>query len=140
MIRPALIILAALNAQAEAGSLVAARMVRSQSILGPGDIAESPDAVPGALTDPEAALGLEARVMLYPGRPIRAQDLGPPALVERNQVVALIFSRHGLSIVTDGRALDRAAAGERVRVMNLTSKTTVSGVVTESGDVMVGGK
>jgi flagella basal body P-ring formation protein FlgA len=43
-----------------------------------------------------------------------------------------------LRIVTDGRALDRAGAGEFVRVMNLTSKQTVTGVVAADGSIEVG--
>ncbi len=43
-----------------------------------------------------------------------------------------------LRIVTDGRALDRAAAGEMVRVMNLASKQTVTGVVAADGSIEVG--
>ena len=43
-----------------------------------------------------------------------------------------------LRIVTDGRALDRAAAGELVRVMNLASKQTVTGMVAADGSIEVG--
>ena len=139
MIRALFIISLALAGPAAAESLVAARTIRSQSVIVPEDLAVVQQQVPGALAAPGDALGLEARVMLYPGRPIRPEDLGPPALVERNQFVELIFERGGLSIVTDGRALDRAAVGEQVRVMNLTSKSTVSGVVTPRGSVLVGG-
>ena len=63
--------------------------------------------------------------------------VGAPALVERNQIVELIFARNGLHIVTEGRALDRAGAGERVRVMNLSSRSTLFGTVTASGTVSV---
>lgn len=140
MIRLFLITALTLAGPAAAESLVAARTIRSMSVIEPEDLTLVDRNVPGALSDPQDALGQEARVMLYAGRPIRARDIGPPALVGRNQLVELVFERGGLLILTDGRALDRAAAGERVRVMNLTSKTTVSGIVLASGAVLVGGR
>lgn len=93
--------------------------------------------IPGAVTDPALAIGLEARITLYAGRPIAASDIGPPALVDRNQTVSLIFRSGGLSILTEGRALERGAAGEVIRVMNLTSRATVSGTITPDGSVIV---
>jgi flagellar basal body P-ring formation protein FlgA len=61
-----------------------------------------------------------------------------PALVNRNQVVPLIYAQGNLTIVAEGRSLDRAGLGEMVRAMNLASRTTVSGIVTESGAIRVG--
>jgi flagella basal body P-ring formation protein FlgA len=132
------LLVAALAAPAAADTLVAARTIRAQAILGPADLAMVEAEVPGALADPAEALGMEARVVLYAGRPIRAGDVGPPALVERNQIVPMIYDQSGLTIQTEGRALGRAAAGERVRVMNLGSRSTVSGTVDEAGRVIVG--
>ena len=50
----------------------------------------------------------------------------------------LSYASGPLTIVTEGRALDRAAAGEPVRVMNLASKQTVTGTVAPDGSVEVG--
>ncbi|MFV0360851.1 flagellar basal body P-ring formation chaperone FlgA [Tropicimonas sp.] len=119
-------------------TLVASQTVRSKTILTEADLAVLPDEVVGALSDPRDAIGMEARVALYAGRPIRPSDVGPPALIERNQTVPLIYDRGGLSIVTEGRSLSRAGAGDLVRVMNLASKSTVTGQVDASGRVIVG--
>ena len=81
---------------------------------------------------------MEAKVALYPGRPILASQLGAPALVERNAMVRMSYASGPLRIMTEGRALDRAAAGELVRVMNLASKQTVTGVVAADGSIEVG--
>ncbi len=132
------VILLALCRTAGAETLVAAATIRSHTVLGPDHVVVVQETVPGALSDPEAAIGLETRVVLYAGRPIRPTDLGPPALVDRNQVVPLIY-RHGtLAIATEGRALDRAAAGEAVRVLNLSSRNTVTGILDMQGRVHVG--
>ena len=135
-----LLILVALTGPAMADSLVATRTIRAQTVIGPDDMALVDAALPGALDDPALALGLEARVAIYAGRPIRSQDLGAPALVDRNQLVSLIYLSGGLAISTEGRALERGAEGDVVRVMNLGSRTTVIGRVGPDGAIYVGWK
>ena len=73
-----------------------------------------------------------------PDAPLRPEDLGAPALVERNQIVSLVYRSGGLVILADGRALARGAEGDVIRVMNLASKTTVSGRVGPDGRILVG--
>jgi flagella basal body P-ring formation protein FlgA len=121
-----------------AQSVEPVRAIRSQTVLQAADLTLVDEAVPGAVAALEAAVGREARVALYPGRPILEEQLGAPALIERNQMVRMSYMRGPLSIVTEGRALDRAAAGEPVRVMNLASRQTVSGTVAADGSIRVG--
>lgn len=121
-----------------AESLIATRVIRAQTILSANDVTLVDAAIPGALTESTSAIGLEARVTLYPGRAIRAADIGPPALLERNQIVTLVYTAGGLGITTEGRALDRAGVGEVVRVMNLSSRTIVAGRVAPDGAIHVG--
>lgn len=124
--------------EALAESLVATRTIRAQSVLTAEDMTGVDADIPGALSDAAFAVGQEARVAIYAGRPIRAEDLGPPAVVDRNEIVVLIFERGGLAIVTEGRALSRGAVGDVIRVMNLSSRATVSGRVSPDGSVRVG--
>lgn len=134
-----LILVCALSAGAVfAQSVTPVRALRGQSVLAAEDLALAEEAVPGGIAAIEDAVGLEAKVALYPGRPILASQLRAPALVERNAVVRMAYRSGPLRIVTEGRALDRAAAGELVRVMNLTSKQTVTGVVAVDGSIEVG--
>ena len=121
-----------------AGTVVTTRTIPARSVLGPGDLAVVERTVAGAIGDPEAAIGLEARVILYAGRPVRAGDLGPPALIDRNGLVTLRYRQGALTITAEARALSRAGAGERVRVMNLGSRNIVTGRVLEDGSVLVG--
>ena len=120
-----------------ADTLVSTRTIRAKEIIGPGDVAVLEQVVPGALSTPVAAIGFEARVALYEGRPIRADQIGPPALVERNQIVEIVYVARGLVIRTEGRVLNRGAAGDRLRVMNLSSRTTVTGTVATDGTIVV---
>lgn len=121
-----------------ADSLIATRTIRALSILAPQDVTLVAADIPGALADPAAAVGLEARVVLYAGRPIRPGDLGPPAIIERNQIVPLAYATGLIAIVTEGRALARGGVGDVIRVMNLASRATVTGRIAEDGTVNVG--
>ncbi len=131
------LLLIAGTTDARAESLVAARTIRALATVTPEDLAVADTAIPGALSDIDQAVGLETRVVIYPGRPIRPGDLAPPAVVERNQIVPLIYRNGTLAISAEGRALGRGAAGDRVRVMNLASRTTVTGVIGADGFVRV---
>jgi flagellar basal body P-ring formation protein FlgA len=133
-----LALILALAAPASAESLVATRTIRAKSLIAPEDLTLVSAELPGALSDPDQAIGLEARVAIYAGKPLRPGDLGPPTLVERNQLVTLVFLSGGLAISTEGRALARGAEGDAVRVMNLGSRNTVTGRIGPDGAVYVG--
>ena len=131
--------LAMLAAPAAAETLVATRTIRAQAIIEPQDLTFDVVATPGALDDPSDVVGMETRVVLYAGRPIRPGDIGPPAIVERNQIVALVFRQGPLTIAAEGRALGRGGVGDTIRVMNLASRSTVSGLIGDDGFVSVSG-
>lgn len=131
-------VLILLAGPALADSVVATRPIRALAVLTAEDVTLVAADIEGALTEPAQAVGLEARVTIYPGRPVRAADLGPPAIIERNQLVPLTYRSGGLAIVTEGRALARGGAGDVIRVMNLTSRTTVTGQIAPDGTVDVG--
>ncbi|MCF6433053.1 flagellar basal body P-ring formation chaperone FlgA [Leisingera sp. MMG026] len=117
--------------------LIPLRTIRAKAIVNAEDLALKKGEILGALSDPAAVVGQEARVALYAGRPLRAGDIGPPAIIERNDLVTLTFRQGVLTIAAEGRALGRGAAGEAVRVMNLNSRTTVTGRIAADGSVEV---
>jgi flagella basal body P-ring formation protein FlgA len=132
------LVFALFAAPALAESVVATRTIRAQTVIGPEDLTLVAAELPGALSDPKAALGLEAKVAIYAGRPVMSADLGSPTLVQRNQIVALVYLSGSLAISTEGRALARGSAGETVRVLNLASRSTVTGRIGPDGAVYVG--
>lgn len=120
-----------------ADTLATARPVRAGDPLRPGDVVVAATPTPGAMTDLSAALRLEASRNLYPGQPLFRSDLQEPRMVERNQIVSLSFEDRGLRIVTEGRALDSGAVGDTIRILNSSSRNTVSGTILSDGTVSV---
>ena len=124
-----------------ADSVVASRTIQANARLTAADL-ETRTSVETtqdeANKDLASLIGLEARAVIFKGQVVRKSDVAPPALVERNQIVLLVFSRGGLAIETEGRAMDRGRVGEIIQVMNLGSRTMVSGTVDAFGAVQVG--
>lgn len=132
------LLLMCLPTMAVAESVVSTRIIRAGDVIIAADLKLVDSSAPGAVKSLDEVIGMEARVILYPGRPIQPQQLGKPAVVDRNQTVALIYSRGGLQIATEGKSLGRAGVGEILRVINSTSRMTVSGLVAPDGTVHVG--
>ncbi|MCK8484503.1 flagellar basal body P-ring formation protein FlgA [Aliiroseovarius sp. S2029] len=132
-----LLTLLATSGLAYADTVVATRNIRANVIITAQDLKLVPSDLPGGFQLPEDVVGQEARVVLYAGRPILVKDIGPPALVERNQIVTLAYVSGPLTIQAEGRSLGRAGIGDRVRVLNLSSRTTVTGSVLADGTVSV---
>lgn len=136
MIR-AIVLLFCYTLPATAETVVAARTIPAQSVISAEDLAfRDGDEVNGE-SDPLLFVGMEARIALYAGRPIHTADVGFPAIVDRNQIIPLIFKSNGLVISTEGRSLARAGPGEIIRVMNLASRTTVNATIGEDGTAYV---
>ena len=98
-----------------AQALVAKRTLKVGEIVAAADVMLRPahrseSAV--ALQRPEDAIGLEARLSIYQGRPIRPGDLGPPTIVRRNQIVTLSFNAGGL-VIEPRRARSKPAASAK---------------------------
>ncbi|MGY9048819.1 hypothetical protein P775_15425 [Puniceibacterium antarcticum] len=131
------LLFALLAGTAQADTVVAARTIRAQEILTADALSVQQGTLDAGFSDPMEVIGQEARVSLYAGRPVLRAHIGPPALIERNQVIALIFQQGGLRITAEGRALDRGGVGEQIRVMNMASRTTLFGLIQPDGSVHV---
>ncbi|QUJ78077.1 flagellar basal body P-ring formation protein FlgA [Sulfitobacter albidus] len=130
-----LLTLAALPSWAE--TVVSARTIRAQHIITEMDVTFANIDRPNAFSRLSDVIGQEARVALYAGRPILVGDIGPPAIVDRNQIVLMRYGAHGILISTEGRALERGGIGDRIRIMNLGSRAVLFGQVQADGTIEV---
>lgn len=132
-----LLLAAAWAGQALAQTVVPIRVIRSQSLIGAADVSVLAESRPGTFSELRQVVGKEAKVALYPGRPILIGDIGAPAVIERNQIVRMRYRTGALVISAEGRALDRGGVGDRVRIMNLVSRAVVFGWITELHEIEV---
>lgn len=85
----------------------------------------------------EQVVGQELRRPMAAEQGYAVVDLGPPSIVQKNGLVTLLLESPGISLTAQGRALEAAARGGTVPVMNLASRSIVEGVAVASGRVRV---
>ncbi len=83
------------------------------------------------------AIGFAPRRPLAKGQPILLADLERPVLVRRGASVSMALAMPGLALTAEGIAMGPAALGERVRVLNPSSKMLVEAEVIGPGEVRV---
>ncbi len=91
----------------------------------------------GAIADMADVVGRAARHQLRPGQPLHAADLMKPEVVQRNDIVTIIYQAPGVVLTLRGQAQDAGAIGDSIGVLNIESKRVVQGVVSAPGRVTV---
>lgn len=99
-----------------------------------GDLSDLPA---GILTDEKEALGRTASMSIAAGRPLRADMLRQPIVIQQNQTVKLVSRGAGFQVSNEGRALTNGLEGQIVQV-RLASGQVVSGVARTGGIVEIG--
>ncbi|WP_299286700.1 flagellar basal body P-ring formation chaperone FlgA [uncultured Tateyamaria sp.] len=122
---------------AQADVVTPTRTLRPGTLITAADLTIKAGLQDGMFDRISDVAGQEARIALYAGRPIPFEGIGPPAVINRNQIVPLQFDAGGLTIRTEGRALERGGIGDRVRIMNLSSRATLFGFVQSDGSIKV---
>ncbi len=85
----------------------------------------------------EQAIGLAAHRTLLPGQPMLLADLGKPTLVAKGALVAMQLLSGGLILLANGQALEAGAQGDRITVLNPSSRAVVEAEVIASNRVRV---
>ena len=98
-----------------------------------GDISDLPN---GILMDKEQAVGRAAIASLAAGRPLRADMLRLPTVVQQGQSVKIVGTGSGFQVTNEGRALTNAVVGQVTQV-RLNSGQVLSGIVRADGSVEI---
>jgi flagellar basal body P-ring formation protein FlgA len=106
------------------------------AMLANHDIVEG-EAALGFVTARSALIGKVAKRTLLPGRAIALNSIDDPKAVVNGSRVKIIFEEGGLSISTYAIALQSGSIGDLIRVRNLDSGLTISGVVQADGSVRI---
>jgi flagellar basal body P-ring formation protein FlgA len=92
---------------------------------------------PDSVLDPDAIVGHQARRALRASEPLRGYDLQDAILVNRGDLVTLMFEARGIQLSVRARAMENAADGELARFVNLQSNRTVEAMVDGPGRARV---
>ena len=90
-----------------------------------------------AVTRAEDLVGMQVRSLLLQGRPVMAQAVQPPRIIDRGDKVVLRYTDGLLQLTAPGRALADAHRGQEVKIVNLVSNASLVGIATAEGVVEV---
>ena len=110
---------------------VAAQDLRAGQIITSDDIL--PQEANSRLADQikaEDLIGKEVKRLIRSGQTILANDVRTQVMVAKGKIVTLNFTKGGIMLSVQGKALENGGLGDTVRVMNLQSKSVVQGTVT----------
>ena len=85
----------------------------------------------------EQAVGLAATRALRAGQVLRLSDLHKPQVVQRNEVVTIVYEVPGILLTMRGKVLEPGAVGDLVSVLNVQSNRTVQATVSGPGRVTI---
>ena len=115
--------------------------LRRDDVIAAGDISWKTfraDRVPdNALDRADQLVGLSPVRTVTPGRPLRADDLGAPIIVDKGALVTMSLVTERMKLVATGRAQESGALGDVIRVRNAHSKLVVEAIVTGPNRVSV---
>lgn len=98
------------------------------------DLADLPN---GYISEFRDSVGLKLKRTLTAGAALTPAMLEKPRLITRGQRVTILAQNGGMVVRTSGKALAHGAAGERITVVNIKSKSKLEGIITASGEVEV---
>lgn len=85
----------------------------------------------------EQAVGMQLKRQVAAGQPIETNDLSAPLMVQRGTTVQLQLLAPGLSLQGKATAMESGAVGERIRVMNPSSRAIVEAEVIGPASVRI---
>jgi len=86
---------------------------------------------------PEKIIGLAARRNLRARVPLTATDFTPPMMVQRGEMVTIVYEAPGLTLTARGKALEAGAENDMINVLNSQSNRIVRARITAHGKVAV---
>ncbi|MCL1925786.1 MAG: flagellar basal body P-ring formation chaperone FlgA [Syntrophorhabdaceae bacterium] len=91
----------------------------------------------GAVRDPKEIIGNTINRSVGPNLPVLQQHVGGSKLVKRGRTVTLVAESGGVRISAVGETRENAYINNAVKVANLTSKKTVTGILIDENTVLV---
>ena len=91
----------------------------------------------GMILNVDDLVGLTPRRILHAGKPIKDSMVEYPQIVQRGELVTMVFNNGLLSLTAQGKALENGAKGDVIRVVNANSSKTLEARITGQKEVAV---
>jgi len=91
----------------------------------------------GYYQDPSEVIGKQVTRTITMGAAVTTRMIKPEKQIKRGQLISLIAVSHGLKVQMTGEAMADGAAGDLIRVRNLSTKKIVEGVVQSASTVQI---
>ncbi|HVO04515.1 MAG TPA: flagellar basal body P-ring formation chaperone FlgA [Candidatus Cybelea sp.] len=120
---------------------VLARSMAPGEVIQLSDLTWSPirlDRIAGnAATDPKQLVGMTVRRPLRADQLLRLSDVTMAPAIHRGSVVTLMVVTENMMLTAQGRALEDAALGQPIRVVNTMSNKQLTGIVKDGTTVTI---
>lgn len=118
------------------------RLISAGDIIGADDLEWQPVHLSrlsgSSLTDAEQLVGRMAKRPLKAGQILRQSDVAVSPVIHKNDLIRLVVKTGQMTLSVQGKALQDAALGQTVRVVNVNSNRQLSGTVIDAGTVAIG--
>ncbi len=94
---------------------------------------------PDAVTDPRTVVGKRTLVIVKGQEPLRSGLVEVPPLVKKGDLVQVIVDKNNIRVSCLGEIKETGRRGDRVKLVNLSSKKELLGRVVDGGTVQVDG-
>jgi len=90
-----------------------------------------------AATDPKQLVGMTARRPLRANQMLRINDIAMAPTIHRGSMVTLMVQTENMTLTAQGRAIEDAAVGQPIRVINTMSNKPLTGIVKDATTVVI---
>jgi flagella basal body P-ring formation protein FlgA len=90
-----------------------------------------------SLTDADQLVGRMAKRPLKAGQLLRQSDVAVSPAIHKNDLIRLVVRSGQMTLTVQGKALQDAALGQTIRVVNVNSNRQLSGTVIDAGTVAI---
>lgn len=91
----------------------------------------------GTVLEEKDIINMTPRRVMASGKPILINDLESPKMVDRGDMITLVFANGPMMLTVKGKSLQAGALGDTIRVSNLDSNRNLQGVVTAHREVTI---
>jgi flagella basal body P-ring formation protein FlgA len=89
------------------------------------------------VTDSRQLVGMTTKRPLRTGQMLRGSDLVMTPAIRKNTLITLALQSGQMNLTVTGRALEDAAIGQSIRVVNVNSKKELTGIVRDASTIVI---